>query len=100
MLNKLFMENILFVTLDEAVEIHRDQIERYGRRSGIRDLSLLQYYNMPWPCPGHLLRVCFSIQTCLQWQQLMPFTEERVRLLPEKSNFSRKRDCDGTGLKP
>ena len=41
-MNKFFMENILFVTLDEVVEIHRDQIERYGGRSGIRELSLLQ----------------------------------------------------------
>jgi len=36
------MENILFITLAEAIEIHRDQIERYGGKPGIRDLSLLQ----------------------------------------------------------
>lgn len=36
------MNNILFLTLSEAVEIHRDQIERYGGRPGIRDFSLLQ----------------------------------------------------------
>ena len=31
-----------FLTLDEALEIHRDQIERYGGRAGIRDMALLQ----------------------------------------------------------
>lgn len=32
----------VFLELDEAVEIHRDQIERYGGTSGIRDMGLLQ----------------------------------------------------------
>jgi death-on-curing protein len=32
----------VFLTLDEVVEIHRDQIRRYGGRAGIRDLGLLQ----------------------------------------------------------
>ncbi|MGQ9532461.1 MAG: type II toxin-antitoxin system death-on-curing family toxin [Desulfotomaculales bacterium] len=36
------MEKIAFLTLAEVVEIHRDQIERYGGRPGIRDLALLQ----------------------------------------------------------
>jgi len=31
-----------FLGLDEVVEIHRDQIERYGGHSGIRDMDLLQ----------------------------------------------------------
>lgn len=31
-----------FLTLDEVLEIHRDQIDRYGGSSGIRDLGLLQ----------------------------------------------------------
>ena len=31
-----------FLTLDEVLEIHRDQIERYGGAAGIRDLGLLQ----------------------------------------------------------
>jgi death-on-curing protein len=31
-----------FLTLDEVIEIHRDQIERYGGRGGIRDMALLQ----------------------------------------------------------
>jgi death-on-curing protein len=29
-------------TLDDVLEIHRDQIERYGGGEGIRDLGLLQ----------------------------------------------------------
>jgi death on curing protein len=33
---------IVFLTLDEAIALHADQIERYGGRPGIRDLSLLQ----------------------------------------------------------
>lgn len=32
----------VFLTLDEVLEIHRDQIERYGGALGIRDVSLLQ----------------------------------------------------------
>lgn len=32
----------LFLTLAEVVEIHSDQIERYGGRRGIRDIHLLQ----------------------------------------------------------
>ncbi len=31
-----------FLGLDEVLEIHRDQIERYGGRAGIRDLGLLE----------------------------------------------------------
>src|SRR5580692_9224146 len=36
------MDEILFLTRDEVVEIHRDQIERYGGSLGIRDEGLLQ----------------------------------------------------------
>jgi len=32
----------VFLSLAEVVEIHRDQIERYGGQAGIRDLGLLQ----------------------------------------------------------
>jgi death-on-curing protein len=32
----------LFLTLEEVVEIHRDQIERYGGHQGILDVGLLQ----------------------------------------------------------
>ena len=32
----------LFLTLDEVLEIHRDQIERYGGTLGIRDQALLE----------------------------------------------------------
>lgn len=32
----------LFLTLAEVVEIHRDQIARYGGRPGIRDVVLLE----------------------------------------------------------
>lgn len=31
-----------FLSLDEMIDIHRDQIERYGGRDGIRDMALLQ----------------------------------------------------------
>ncbi len=30
-----------FLTLDEVIEIHRDQVERYGGHAGIRDMGLL-----------------------------------------------------------
>ena len=32
----------LFLSLDEVLEIHRQQIELYGGASGVRDLSLLE----------------------------------------------------------
>jgi len=31
-----------FLTLQEILEIHRDQIERYGGRPGVRDLEILK----------------------------------------------------------
>jgi death on curing protein len=34
--------NIEFLTLDEVVAIHRDQIERYGGSFGVRDWGLLK----------------------------------------------------------
>lgn len=36
------MSDPTFLTLDEALAIHADQIRRYGGRPGIRDLGLLQ----------------------------------------------------------
>ena len=36
------MDDILFLTLEEVVEIHNDQIQRYGGTLGIRDMGLLQ----------------------------------------------------------
>lgn len=33
---------VAFLTLDEVVAIHRDQIERYGGSLGVRDWGLLQ----------------------------------------------------------
>jgi len=35
------MTNITFLTLAEVVDIHKDQIARYGGGSGIRDIGLL-----------------------------------------------------------
>ena len=34
--------NPVFLTLDEVLALHRDQIERYGGAMGLRDLGLLQ----------------------------------------------------------
>lgn len=36
------MEEIEFLTLSEVLEIHLDQMERYGGAAGVRDLGLLQ----------------------------------------------------------
>ena len=33
---------VVFLTLDEVIALHADQIERYGGRPRIRDLGLLQ----------------------------------------------------------
>jgi len=35
-------ENPIFLSLGEVLEIHRDQIDRYGGHPGIRDIGLLQ----------------------------------------------------------
>ncbi|NPV80562.1 MAG: type II toxin-antitoxin system death-on-curing family toxin [Firmicutes bacterium] len=35
------MDDRTFLTLAEAIEIHKDQIERYGGHPGIRDIDLL-----------------------------------------------------------
>lgn len=35
------MSNITFLTLAEVVEIHTDQIQRYGGADGVRDINLL-----------------------------------------------------------
>ena len=32
----------IFLQLDEVLEIHRDQIARYGGRAGVRDMGLLE----------------------------------------------------------
>lgn len=36
------MREPLFLALDEVIEIHSDQIKRYGGHSGIRDIELLK----------------------------------------------------------
>ena len=36
------MADTLFLTLAEAIEIHADQIHRYGGQEGLRDLPLLE----------------------------------------------------------
>ena len=36
------MESPLFLTVDEVIAIHADQIERYGGSIGLRDLELLK----------------------------------------------------------
>jgi death-on-curing protein len=36
------MSSPVFLTLDEVLALHADQIERYGGRGGIRDLALLE----------------------------------------------------------
>jgi death-on-curing protein len=35
------MKDITFLTLAEVIEIHTDQIQRYGGSDGVRDMSLL-----------------------------------------------------------
>jgi death-on-curing protein len=35
------MHNITFLTLAEVIEIHSDQIQRYGGAEGVRDINLL-----------------------------------------------------------
>ncbi len=35
------MSHIIFLTLAEVIDIHADQIERYGGSHGVRDMNLL-----------------------------------------------------------
>lgn len=43
----------VFLGLDEVIEIHHDQIKRYGGHPGIRDIELLKSaINMPAACFG------------------------------------------------
>lgn len=43
----------VFLSLSEVLEIHRDQIERYGGRPGVRDMKLLQSaIGVPAGCAG------------------------------------------------
>jgi len=35
------MDSAVFMTLDEAVDVHMDQVKRYGGHPGIRDVGLL-----------------------------------------------------------
>ncbi len=35
------MKKILFLTLAEVIEIHNDQMQKYGGHAGIRDINLL-----------------------------------------------------------
>ena len=36
------MRHPLFLTLAEVIEVHRDQVSRYGGQGGVRDLRLLE----------------------------------------------------------
>lgn len=36
------MDNVIYLTFEQILVIHEDQIERYGGISGIRELSLLE----------------------------------------------------------
>jgi death-on-curing protein len=36
------IEDPEFLTVDEVLELHRDQIERYGGDAGIRDRGLIE----------------------------------------------------------
>ncbi|MGI6130730.1 MAG: type II toxin-antitoxin system death-on-curing family toxin [Bacillota bacterium] len=35
------MDSAVFMTLDEAIDVHMDQVKRYGGHPGIRDVGLL-----------------------------------------------------------
>ena len=36
------INDVYFLTVEEVVEIHTDQIDRYGGDAGVRDLGLLE----------------------------------------------------------
>jgi death-on-curing protein len=47
------LKEVIFLGLDEIIEIHADQIKRYGGHPGIRDIELLKSaIAMPSTCFG------------------------------------------------
>jgi len=43
----------LFLEIDEVLDIHRDQIAKYGGSSGVRDMALLQSALIAAGCLHH-----------------------------------------------
>lgn len=68
-------EYILFLTLEEVLEIHRDQIENYGGAEGLKDQGLLEsaLAQPKTSFGGEYLHKKF-----LKWQQLIVFTSLKI----------------------
>lgn len=63
--------NPQFLTLDEVMDIHRDQIERYGGTLGVRDIALLESA-LRRPSPVLASNIITAIS--LRWHRPISFT--------------------------
>lgn len=55
------MNDPIFLTVDDVLELHEDQIETYGGDLGIRDMGSS---NPPSRCLPQRMAASFSIATC------------------------------------
>jgi hypothetical protein len=67
----------VFLTLDEILEIHDQQIERYGGSAGLRDGVL---WNRPQPRRRPPLAASFCIRPYLRWPPHICSTFARIIL--------------------
>jgi hypothetical protein len=77
--------NPQFLTLDEVMDIHRDQIERYGGTLGVRDLELLES-----AIAALNLGLAISIFTAIssRWHRPISFTWSRTIRFSTGTNAS------------
>ncbi len=79
------MPKITFLNLGEVLEIHRDQIARYGGLSGLRDLDLLK---SAVAMPQATLTGSSFTPTFSKWQQPTSFTLSGTILFWTATNVS------------
>ena len=62
------MREPAFLTLDEALALHADQIGRYGGSPGVRDLGLLESaLGAPRAPPGGIDRMSMGVARVARW---------------------------------
>jgi hypothetical protein len=77
----------LFLTLAEAIELHADQIHRYGGQAGLRDLALIA--SPPSPNQRRLLQASGCMENTMQWPLPTPITCAKITRLSEATNEPR-----------
>jgi hypothetical protein len=97
----------LFLSLEEVLEIHRQQIEYYGGASGVRDLSLLEsaiaqpqatysdeflHTSLPAMAAAYLFHICRN-HPCRRWEQARGGEHGDYLLIDQRlgADFQRRR---------